>query len=63
MPRPSPPGSRKPAPVPTSAPVTAPAAERTDECIYCGKDNGPVDPETGRGVSRIGFDCFWCGSN
>jgi hypothetical protein len=54
-----------PAPDPGPAPATAPATanERTDECVYCGRDQGPVDPSTGRGVSRIGFDCFWCGSN
>lgn len=28
-----------------------------DICIYCGADNG-VD-----GISRVGFDCYYCGSN
>jgi len=48
-----------------AAPATAPATvdDRTDECVYCGRCQGQIDPNTGRGVSRIGFDCFWCGSN
>lgn len=37
-----------------------------DICIICGADNGPpADPENKdyRGISRVGFDCFSCGSN
>ena len=52
---------RAPAPAPAPAPATV--DDRTDECVYCGRCQGQIDPNTGRGVSRIGFDCFWCGSN
>lgn len=34
-----------------------------DPCLYCGTDNGPVDPQTGRGICRFGFDCYLCGGN
>jgi hypothetical protein len=34
-----------------------------DICVYCGRDNGNIDPATGRGVDRLGFDCFWCLGN
>jgi hypothetical protein len=34
-----------------------------DTCGYCGWDNGPIDPATGRGLSRQGWDCGYCGGN
>ena len=42
--------------------ISAQAARR-DICYLCGEDNGPVSPLTGRGLSRIGYDCFRCGGN
>ena len=39
-----------------------------DHCMWCGADNGPVDPSTGRGVARAmlgrdAWDCHYCGGN
>src|SRR5690606_32483767 len=34
--------------------------EPRDICPYCGADNGPVDQETGHGVSRQGWYCYFC---
>ena len=41
----------------------APYGADSDVCTYCGADNGPRDPETGRGVSREGYDCYYCKGN
>lgn len=34
-----------------------------DICVYCGADQGTINPETNMGWSRVGFDCYLCGSN
>lgn len=31
-----------------------------DTCRHCGADNGPIDGNTGVGMSRVGQDCYFC---
>lgn len=59
-PAPADPAPADPAPAPAPADPD-PAPE--DPCMWCGADNGPCDPATGRGIARMGWDCYNCGGN
>lgn len=41
---------------------TSQSSDVRDVCGYCGADNGPIGEE-GRGISRVGWDCYMCGGN